>query len=193
MNFLAHLWLTDRAGLPLAGALLGDYFRGALPADLPPDLAQSVRLHRRIDATTDRHPMVAAARARFAAGARRYSGILLDVLYDHILAQEWPQYSGEPLPDFALRAAHDIGAQATWFERAGGPVPEAASFNLLLLSYASEAGIEHALRRTARRLKKPQGMLDALPGWQAHLPGVRADLPVLLADLRALSENFGKL
>ena len=88
MNFLAHLWLTDRAGLPLAGAILGDILRGALPADMPEPLARSVMLHRHVDAHTDRHPRVVAAREHFAPGARRYAGILLDVLFDHVLAQD---------------------------------------------------------------------------------------------------------
>ena len=193
MNFLAHLWLTDRARLPLAGAVLGDYFRGALPVDLPLGLAQSVRLHRRVDAVTDRHPVVVLARTRFAPGARRYSGILLDILCDHLLAIDWSRYSEEPLERFAQRAASDIAPQAVWFERAGGPVPAPAAFSALLLSYPSELGIERAIHRTARRLKKPQGLLDAMHGWREHLPGLRADLPALLGDLRVLSENFEKL
>ncbi len=46
MNFLAHLWLTDRAGLPLAGAILGDVLHGALPADMPPALARADEVTR---------------------------------------------------------------------------------------------------------------------------------------------------
>jgi acyl carrier protein phosphodiesterase len=187
MNFLAHLWLSEQAGLPLAGAILGDTLRGALPADMPAPLLQSVQLHRRVDAATDRHPRVRAARASFADGQRRYAGILLDVLYDHELARHWRDYSPEPLGDFTLRAAHAVAAEARWFEHAGVPVPRAAPFAALLASYREEAGIELALQRTAGRLRRPQGLLAAMAGWRARLPRLQGDLPVLLADLRQLA------
>jgi acyl carrier protein phosphodiesterase len=190
MNFLAHLWLADQAKVPLAGAVLGDWFRGALPPDLPDALALSVRLHRRVDVETDKHPRVVAARRRFGAGARRYSGILLDLLYDHALATGWPRFGDEPLDEFAARAARDVGDHAPWFERAGGPVPSAAGFRELLLSYATESGIEQASRRTAGRLRRPEGMLEAMGEWRGRMPDLRDDLPVLLEDLRGLAQAF---
>lgn len=187
MNFLAHLWLADEAQLPLAGAILGDTLHGALPADMPAPLARSVRLHRRIDAETDRHPRVEAARRRFGPGARRYAGILLDVLYDHLLAEDWATYGREPLGAFADRAAAEVAAAGRWFEHAGQPAPRAAAFAALLGSYRLESGIELALRRTAGRLRRPQGMLDAMTQWRMHLPLLRGDLPALLGDLRAVA------
>ena len=185
MNFLAHLWLTDRAQLPLAGAILGDVLRGALPAQMPEPLARSVRLHRQVDAHTDRHPRVVAARETFAPGARRYAGILLDLLFDHLLAQDWPQYGAQSLSEFADRAAREVNRGQPWFELAGHAVPEPVPFSALLQSYAAERGIERAIRRTARRLRLPQGMLDAAAGWRTRLPRLREDLPIVLADLRA--------
>ena len=189
MNFLAHLWLTEHARLPLAGAILGDTLRGPLPPEMPPDLAQSVRLHRRVDAATDRHPRVQAARTRFGAGARRYSGILIDVLFDHLLAQDWARYHPEPLDAFVERAARDVAAAGRWFEHSRQPAPRAAPFAALLASYASVAGIDLALRRTATRLRRPEGLLDAMSAWHAQLPLLRHDLPVLLEDLRALAAS----
>lgn len=190
VNFLAHLWITDRAGLPLAGALLGDYLRGPVPADLPEALGQSVRLHRRVDACTDRHPVVVAARAGFADGPRRYAGILLDILFDHLLAKDWTRYSDEPLEGFAARAGRDIGAEQQRFAQAGGPAPGADSFTELLLSYASPEGIERAVWRTSQRLSRPQGLLDALEGWTGRLVTLESGLPELLAALELEAEPF---
>lgn len=191
MNFLAHLWLAERARLPLAGAVLGDWFRGALPEDLPDALARSVRLHRRIDAQTDRHHVVRGARERFAPGARRYAGILLDILCDHALALDWSRYHTEPLDDFAARAAQEVAAAERWFRRAGGPPVEAAAFCELLLSYRTESGLESAVERTARRLRRPEGLILAMRRWREVLPGLRQDLPVLLGDLSAPGESEG--
>jgi acyl carrier protein phosphodiesterase len=186
MNFLAHLWLADRAALPLAGAILGDCLHGALPGEMPEPLAQSVRLHRRIDAATDRHRVVQAARERFGPGTRRYAGIVLDLLFDHVLAQDWTRYSAEALPDFADRAAADVAAARRWFVHAGRPVPRPIPFSALLVSYRDERALERAVERTAQRLRRPLGLIDAMAGWRGHIPRLRADLPELLADLRRL-------
>jgi acyl carrier protein phosphodiesterase len=191
VNFLAHLWLTDRAGLPLACAILGDVLRGPLPERMPEPLARSVQLHRAVDARTDRHPRVVAARAQFAQGERRYSGIVLDLLFDHVLALDWAAFSAQPLRAFAERAGAEVFDGAAWFEHAGDTAPEASRFSDLLLSYAAPQGIERAIERTARRLRRPEGMLRAAAGGPERLPGLRRDLPVLLADLSADQSLMG--
>jgi acyl carrier protein phosphodiesterase len=186
VNFLAHLWLTERAQLPLAGAILGDVLRGALPPQMPEPLARAVQLHRRVDAHTDRHPAVVEARQAFGPGARRYAGIVLDLVYDHALAADWITFCPEPLAAFAARAGRETAAAAAWFEHAGGTAPDPEAFAALLESYVQPAGLDHAIRRTAGRLRVPEGLLAAAADWPRHLPAARAGLPILLADLARL-------
>lgn len=187
MNFLAHLWLADRSATSMAGAVLGDVVRGADLSMYPPDIAAGIRLHRRIDAATDRHPQVVAARAGFASGQRRYAGIVLDLVCDHLLARDWPAHAGEPLSAFCQRAAGEVAAAGVWFTQAGARAPEAAGFARLLQSYAAPAGIDHAVRRVASRLRQPQGLVDAAADWPSVASSFRAALPALLRDLAALT------
>jgi acyl carrier protein phosphodiesterase len=189
VNYLAHLWLTDAAGLPLAGALLGDVVRGRLQGQWPADLEASIRLHRHVDATTDRHASIRLARERFAPGARRYAGIVLDVLCDHALAGGWPSYSTEALEAFAGRCGRDIDRHRAWFETAGLRV-DGTRFTQLLQSYRTEAGVDTAIRRTAQRLSRPELLIAAAQGWQEHLPLLQTTLPTLLDDLRRSAVHF---
>lgn len=184
MNFLAHLWLAERTNTSLAGSILGDVVHGADLSPYPDDIAQGIRLHRRVDAQTDRHPDVRALRERFAPGARRYAGIVLDLAFDHALAGDWSRYSGEPLAVFCDRAGAAIADAAPWFQLAGGRSSSAAEFSQLLRSYGEPAGITRALSRTASRLRKPQALLDAGADWPAHLPQLRERLPDLLQVLQ---------
>ena len=108
MNFLAHLWLAERTATSLAGAVLGDVVRGADLSAYPSAIAEAVRLHRRVDAATDRHPRVVALRTQFPDRARRYAGIVLDLGFDHALALDWSHYSDEPLDAFCQRAGRAI-------------------------------------------------------------------------------------
>jgi acyl carrier protein phosphodiesterase len=178
--------------LPLAGAVLGDLVHGRLEGRFPLPLERSIRLHRRIDAVTDAHPVVALARTRFPPGTRRYAGIVLDLIYDHALALDWSRYAGEPLPEFARRAAQEVAAETTGFSTAGRTAPPAWRFRRLLLSYAREGGIDRAARRTASWLKRPEGLIQASSGWQAWLPEARATLPQLLQDLRSAAVAFAR-
>ena len=190
MNYLAHLWLSEQAGLPLPGAILGDMVRGRLDGRFPPQLERSIQLHRRIDVVTDAHPLVVAERSRYAPGARRYAGIVLDIVHDHCLALDWPRYSDESLGDFARRAAQDLAAESAGFALAGKAAPPAWRFRRLLLSYAGARGIDRAIRRTASWLKKPEGLIEAGRDWRDHLPQAQAGLPQLLADLRRTAVDF---
>lgn len=84
----------------MAGALEGDYYKGLLHknSDLP--LLAGIRLHRSIDAFTDAHPLVAALRCEFSPELRRYSGILIDLGFDHYLSKHWALFSELPLAEF---------------------------------------------------------------------------------------------
>lgn len=183
MNFLAHLWLADRTRTSLAGSVLGDVVRGADLSAYPDDIALGIRLHRRVDATTDRHPIMRSARQAFADGERRYAGIVLDLAADHALANGWRALHDQPLEAFARRCGRELADAGEWFERGGGRRPTSAGFAELLLSYANDAGIERAIRRTSARLRDPQGLIDAGRMWMDASTALRPRLPELLQAL----------
>ena len=100
MNFLAHFHLAwPDAGL-VAGGLEGDYYKGPLRGDLPVNIERGVKLHRAIDAYTDRHPVLEQLRRRFPANLRRYAGILVDLSFDHYLSRHWSSFSDIPQAEF---------------------------------------------------------------------------------------------
>lgn len=183
MNFLAHLWLADRTQTSLAGSVLGDVVRGADLSGYPEDIALGIRLHRRVDATTDHHALMVAARAGFAPGARRYAGIVLDLAADHALASVWSRLHAEPLADFSQRCGLAMAAAADWFERGGGRRPNAAGFSELLQSYATDAGLERAVQRVSTRLRDPQALIAASAHWRELSQTLVPKLETLLGDL----------
>lgn len=72
MNYLAHVYLARGSADGMIGGLLGDFFTGRSGLrDLPRATRREVLVHRRVDAWTDAHPLVVAARSRFPNGLRR--------------------------------------------------------------------------------------------------------------------------
>ena len=73
----------------MIGTLLADFHRGTIGSSLPQPIASAIALHRAVDGHTDRHPAIARARSLFAPPHRRYSGVALDLYFDHCLARDW--------------------------------------------------------------------------------------------------------
>lgn len=185
MNFLAHLWIAECTGTSPAGAILGDLVRGRDLSAFPPAIAEGIRLHRQVDARFDADARIRALREGYPAGARRYAGIVIDLAGDYALACDWSQHSAASLADFCDRSAHAVAAEARWFTQAGAPPPEPVSFARLLQSYATEAGIEQALRRVALRLRQGERLLAAGAQWRQTAAQLRPQLGALLSDLCA--------
>jgi len=93
MNYLAHLLLSPSDDLSRLGNIMGDFMLGVDPETLPPEVWSGILLHRSIDAFTDSHQVVRALRKGFSKDRRRFSGVVLDVVFDHFLIKHWSRFS----------------------------------------------------------------------------------------------------
>jgi acyl carrier protein phosphodiesterase len=100
LNYLAHFHLAWPDGDLVAGGLEGDYLKGPLDKHSSSGLQRGVQLHRMIDGFTDRHPSLTRLRDCFQPSMRRFSGILIDLSFDHFLSSHWSTFSTFPLKDF---------------------------------------------------------------------------------------------
>lgn len=196
MNFLAHLHLADgRDPDFLAAAVLADFIKGRLPAALPPAVAAGVRLHRRIDSFTDRHPVALHSRRRLPPANRRAAGIVVDIVYDHFLARHWVRFADEPLPAFAERCyacLHERSRQVPAARR----LVEGMCAGDWLCSYRSLAAAQRAVWRTGQRLRQPALVAGAAQALADAYPGLEADFlafyPHLQQFVRRERQHIGR-
>src|SRR5881394_2266803 len=97
MNWLAHLSLSENDPEFRLGNVLPDITRVRPLPSLSDQIMRGVACHYRIDAFTERHPIVKRSIGRIGGGYRRVGGILVDIFYDHFLASAWPEFSKIPL------------------------------------------------------------------------------------------------
>jgi acyl carrier protein phosphodiesterase len=103
MNFLAHAFLSfDDPGV-LAGNMIGDFVKGRQLLEYPPEMQAGIMLHRLIDSYTDEHPATRAAKEPFRPAYRLYSGAIVDVLYDHFLANDMNEFPEDSLSAFSQK------------------------------------------------------------------------------------------
>lgn len=101
MNYLAHFQLSHGNNGLMIGALLGDVVKGPLKGKHPCSWEQGIQLHRSIDAYTDSHTIIRNCCQLFPKPYRRFSGIMLDMAFDHFLTLHWREFHEENLPSFS--------------------------------------------------------------------------------------------
>ncbi len=107
MNFLAHIYLSGDVDEVKIGNFIGDYVKGRAFHIYPENIKNGILLHRFIDSFTDTNIHTIDAKQLFAPKYRKYSGIVIDIIYDHFLASNWSRYSYTPLEEF-ISDFHDL-------------------------------------------------------------------------------------
>lgn len=93
MNFLAHIYLSGNNKLLVVGNLIADAIKGRKYENLRPGIRKGVLMHRAIDDFTDRHPVNFNVRKLMHPVFGKYSGVYLDIFYDHFLAVGWNHFA----------------------------------------------------------------------------------------------------
>ena len=65
-------------------------------------------VHRSIDSYTDNHSVVRQSKSRLNHKYHKYSGIIIDIFYDHFLASNWENYSKQNIDDFMSMGSKSI-------------------------------------------------------------------------------------
>jgi len=89
MNFLAHIYLSFDDDEITIGNFIADSIRGNKYKHLPERVQKGIFLHREIDTYTDAHSIVRKSTKRLHKNYSHYSGIIVDIFYDHYLAKNW--------------------------------------------------------------------------------------------------------
>lgn len=153
MNFLAHIYLSgDNEGVTI-GNFIADGIKGKRYLKYPAQIQKGILLHRSIDSYTDSHPTVRKSTKRLHENYGHYSGVIVDILYDHFLAKNWKKYHDIPLDEYVnnfyelLRNSYEV--LPTRIKRM---MPYMISDNWLL-SYATVKGISKILAQMNVRTK----------------------------------------
>lgn len=101
MNYLAHIFLSGNDDLLKLGNFMADEIKGKSYKTYPQEIQKGILLHRAIDDYTDHHPLVSKGAHRFFDELGHYNSVVIDMIYDHILAKRWNDYSDVELPVFA--------------------------------------------------------------------------------------------
>jgi acyl carrier protein phosphodiesterase len=186
MNFLAHLYLSGEDTGLMVGNFIADFVKGRSALQkFDPEIVRGIRLHRSIDAFTDTHAVVTQSKNRLRSKYRHYSGVIVDVFYDHFLASNWSHYHTEPLAAYAARVYRLI-------QRFEPVLPQEVKYMLpymidgnWLVNYGRVEGIHRALSGMAKRTPFNSRMEEATQDLIENADEFKKEFEVFFPELVA--------
>jgi len=183
MNFLAHIYLSGDNDLIKIGNFMADGIHGKQFDIYPMDIQKGIILHRAIDTFTDAHPVFRQSTKRLHANYHHYSGIIVDIFYDHFLAKNWNSYSNESLEDYSERFYQSLRDNFDDLTpKTQKMMPYLIAHNWLL-SYQSIDGIESVLTKMDTRMKHDSNMRFSIAELKTFYSDFESEFTSFFEDL----------
>lgn len=190
MNFLAHLSLSGDEPKIMVGNFIGDFVKGRnLASKFEPMIVSGIELHRSIDHFTDTHKIVQQSKRRLAGKYGHYSGVIIDVFYDHFLSARWNDYYPISISSFATKAYQVIkDADPILPEFVKGFLPYMIRQNWLV-AYGTFDGLLQALTGIGRRTHITN-MPDAINDLKEKYQLFDEDFSAFFPQLKEFAHNY---
>jgi len=189
MNFLAHIYLSGVDDEVIIGNFMADGIKGKTYLKYPRKIQKGILLHRFIDSYTDRHEIVRQSTARLHEKYGHYSGVIVDILYDHYLAKNWKKYHTLPLDQYVENFYVLLQINLNILpERIKKMMPYMISENWLL-SYATIPGIANILSQMNKRTKGLSKMNLAVMDLEQYYGEFESEFTSFFSELITYSEK----
>lgn len=150
-----------------------DFAKGVDPAALPEPVRLGLENHRFVDRFTDHHPDVAELKALFSPQRRRFAGIMLDMVFDHLLIKHWERFSS----DVFAKARAGYYADLHQGQDLMPPAMQRTTTRIVsqdwFSSYAELEGVGFALDRIAQRIRFQNPFQGSVTELQQHFTAIK--------------------
>lgn len=184
MNFLAHIYLSGDNDLVKIGNFMADSIRGHSYEDYQEDIKKGILLHRSIDSFTDMHPVYRQSKHRLHEKYGHYSGVIMDIFYDHFLAKNWSAYSDEKLEVYTDTFYHLLkNNYEILTEKVKSMIPYMFARNWLV-SYATIDGLQMIMFHMDHRTKNRVNMHESMTELQLYYTEFEKEFTLFFEELR---------
>lgn len=190
MNFLGHIFLTPNDDKILLGNFIADSVKGNPEKFYSGKIAEGIRFHRAIDGFTDNHPLVRQGVKRFRETQSRYAPVVIDVIYDHILARHWNEFHADELDKVTQSVYQRLEAQSLHFPTSVKHYFPYMKQQNWLYNYQFEWGILKTLEGLDRRSANETQMHLALDVYKESEAEFLAEFREFAADAKEMSRDY---
>jgi acyl carrier protein phosphodiesterase len=190
MNYLAHTYLSFEEDEILFGNFIGDFVKGNQSEKLPANIWKGVMLHRAIDAFTDAHAATKESKSLIRSELNLASGIFVDMVYDHVLAKKWAEYSDVKLDEYSMRTYETIDKFEVFQPERFSQMFRYMKNDDWLSKYGNSYDMSRYLKGMSIRLKVDNNLNGSFKYFEKHQKDIEQHFKVLFDDLIKLSRNF---
>lgn len=189
MNYLAHSFLSFGKPDIIVGNFIADAVHGKNFDAYPESIAKGILLHRKIDSYTDQHPVYLTSKHRFRKDFDKYSGVLMDIFYDHFLAKNFTLYADQSLQQYAN------GIYRILDENQAHMPPHSQRFfqymtqHNVLVQYSKIEGIETVLSHLSHRIRNRYELQTSVPQLVKEYSEIEEEFLVFFKELRAFCSS----
>lgn len=190
LNFLAHIYLSgDDEGL-IVGNFIADMVKGKAYQNYSEPIQKGILLHRQIDYFTDNHPIFRKTKKRIQQEQGPYSGVVVDLFYDHFLATEWARFSTEKLEAFICRNYRLMIKNYRKLPRRAQYILPFMIRQNWLLNYGKLDPLTLIFDRMDKRTNYQSGMKTGVKTLQKYYPEVQNDFLAFMPEVIHFVENL---
>ncbi len=183
MNYLAHAFLSHGHPELLVGNFLGDLVTNKEMALLPTNIQKGIELHRFIDIFTDGHHAVENTVQLLHPYHHKYAPVVVDILYDFSLHENWDEYASTDLQSFANESYEIILNHLDYVpERRHSQVTSMISHNWLM-GYGDMNHLHQTFMRVKKRARFPSQFENATKHLQRHKEQINDDFQAFFPEI----------
>jgi acyl carrier protein phosphodiesterase len=190
MNYLAHLYLSFGNEEIMVGNFIADAVKGKQILNFSGKIQEGIRLHRMIDEFTDNHPVVDNSKALVRRNYKKYSGVVIDMFYDHFLAANWADFSDESLQKFTKKSYQTLFKYYFIMPARMKKILPAMAAGNWLASYISIENIGLALMGMSHRTKFETGFENGAYDLRLHYNELLQDFRMFFPELISNSKDY---
>lgn len=185
MNYLAHSYLSYQQPELIIGNFIADSMQGNNFEGLTEGIIHGIRLHRKIDVFTDSHPIFLTSKHRFSKEFDKYSGVLMDIIYDHFLAKNFHLYTTQCLQDYVNGIYYLLETNFNFLPEPAKRFYEYMTNRNILFHYSSIEGIETVLTHLSQRIRNRFELQKAIPILEKDYQEIEEEFFLFFDDLQA--------
>lgn len=190
MNYLAHAFLSGKDEDVLFGNFIGDFIKGNQYEQFPDGIKKGILLHRLIDSYTDSHAVYLQGKRRFYLEFPKISGIILDILYDHLLCKEWENHTDKELNHFIENVYLKIDEREHKLPTKMVPLYEHMRSNDWFNRYKTEEGTMLSLQQIGRRIGFDKDVGEAIELYKKFEDDFTEEFNTFFIDLYGITQTY---
>lgn len=193
MNHLAHLYLSQTQTDLLVGNFIADQVKGKKILAFSDGIQKGIEMHREIDRFTDEHSLVMESKKRLYNKYHKYSAVIVDMFYDHLLAKHWQDYSPISLSSFSQNCYRVLQSQEEVIPEQSKHILYYMKRDDWLFSYAQKEGLRKALKGLDSRAKFESNMSESVEDLYHHLDLFEGEFKLFFPQLLLFTAKWTRV